>query len=310
MSSTILSLLSGLGGMFGWGRYDFFAGVYSKKIGPHKTFFWSQSAGLLFVLLLIPVFTTTLNIPVLTIFLLPIAALFYSVGYLFFMKGFEVGNISIVAAIMNLWAVFTMLIAFVFMGQRLSMLQSLGVLMIVTGATLASLNWNEIKNRSFQLSAGVKETILGAFFFGVFWNISEVISEEVGWLWTTVFVKIEIILFLLLISFFMKREIYLTKAGAKTKLMLVLMGILEAGAVAIVNFGLTIGDAILITPIASALSVVTIMMAIVFLKDNVTKRHCVPQHAWGLPLEHVERECNAWLDKWMGKPVSIPSPRL
>jgi uncharacterized membrane protein len=69
----------------------------------------------------------------------------------------------------------------------------------------------------------------------------------------------------------MKREIYLKKAGAKTKLMLVLMGILEAGAVAIVNFGLTIGDAILITPIASALSVVTIMMAIVFLKDNVTK---------------------------------------
>jgi uncharacterized membrane protein len=53
--------------------------------------------------------------------------------------------------------------------------------------------------------------------------------------------------------------------------MVVLMGILEAGAVAIVNFGLTIGDAILITPIASALSVVTIVMAIIFLKDKITK---------------------------------------
>jgi uncharacterized membrane protein len=53
--------------------------------------------------------------------------------------------------------------------------------------------------------------------------------------------------------------------------MLVVMGILEAGAVAIVNFGLTIGDAILITPIVSALSVVTITMAIIFLKDKVTK---------------------------------------
>ena len=53
--------------------------------------------------------------------------------------------------------------------------------------------------------------------------------------------------------------------------MVVLMGVIEAGAVAIVNFGLTIGDAILITPIASALSVVTITMAIIFLKDNVTK---------------------------------------
>jgi transporter family protein len=257
--------------MFGWGIYDFFAGVYSKKIGPFKTFFWSQLAGLFFVLLLISVFTITLNIPVLIIILLPIAALFYSAGYLFFMKGFEVGNISIVAATMNLWAVFTMLIAFIFMGQRLSTLQSIGVLMIISGATLASLNWNDINNKSHQLSSGVKETVLGAFFFGAFWNISEVISEKIGWLLTTLFVKIGIILFLLLLSFLIKRELYLTKATIRTKLMVVLMGILEAGAVAILNFGLTIGDAILITPIASALSVVTIMMAIIFLKDKVTK---------------------------------------
>ena len=271
MSSAIISLLSGLGGMFGWGIYDFFAGIYSKKIGPYKTFFWSQLAGLFFVLLLMSLFTFTLNIPAWIIFLLPIAALFYSAGYLLFMKGFEIGNISIVAAIMNLWAVFTMLIAFIFMGQRLSALQSIGVLMIISGATLASLNWSDLKNKRFQLSSGVKETVLGAFFFGVFWNISEVISEKIGWLLTTLFVKIGIILFLLLLSFLIKRELCLTKASPKTKLMVVLMGIIEAGAVAIVNFGLTIGDAILITPIASALSVVTITMAILFLKDKVTK---------------------------------------
>ena len=53
--------------------------------------------------------------------------------------------------------------------------------------------------------------------------------------------------------------------------MLVVMGIVEAGAVAAVNYGLTIGDAILITPIASALSIVTIGLAILFLKDKITK---------------------------------------
>jgi len=271
MSAAIISLLSGLGGMFGWGIYDFFAGIYSKQIGPHKTFFWSQSAGLFFVLLLTAVSTFTLDIPVLTIILIPVAAIFYSVGYLLFMKGFAIGSISIVAAIMNLWAVFTMLIAFVFMGQRLSTPQSIGVLMIISGATAASLNWRDIKNNGFQLSAGVKETVIGAFFFGVFWNISEVISEKIGWLLTTLFVKIGIILFLLLLSVFLKRELSLTKTPTKTKLVVVLMGIIEAGAVAIVNFGLTVGDAILITPIASALSVVTIVMAIIFLKDKVTK---------------------------------------
>ena len=271
MSTAFLSILSGIAGMFGWGIYDFLGGVYAKQIGPFKSFFWSQLAGLIFALLLIFAFTINLNVPIWVIILLPIAAIVYSAGYLFFFKGFEIGNVSIVAATMNLWAVFTMLFAFIFMGQRLSTIQSLGVLMIISGVTSASLNWSDIRNQRFQLSSGVKETVLGAFFFGVFWNISEVISEEIGWLLTTLFVKFGIILFLLLFSFLIKRELDLTKATTKTKCMVVLMGIIEAGAVAIVNYGLTIGDAILITPIASALSIVTITLAIIFLKDKVTK---------------------------------------
>jgi len=271
MSTALLSILSGIAGMFGWGIYDFLGGVYSKQIGPFKSFFWSQLAGLISILLLLFAFTINLNVPILVIILLPIAAIVYSVGYLFFFKGFEMGNVSIVAATMNLWAVFTMLFAFIFMGQRLSTMQTLGVFMIISGVTLASLNWRDIKNHSFKLSLGVKETVFGAFFFGVFWNISEIISEKIGWLPTTLFVKFGIIVFLLLFSFLIKQELVLTKVTTKTKIIVLLMGSIEAGAVAIVNYGLTIGDAILITPIASALSIVTITLAIIFLKDKVTK---------------------------------------
>jgi len=271
MNTTLLSIFLGLGGMIGWGIYDFLGGVFAKQIGPFKSFFWSQLAGLLSIFLLAIVFTINLNASILVILLSAIAAIIYAAGYLLFFKGFEIGNISIVAATMNLWAVFTMLFAFIFMGQRLSTIQTVGVLMIISGATLASLNWSDVRNQGFQLSAGVKEAILGAFFFGVFWNISEIISEEMGWLFTTLFVKLGIILFLLFFSFLVKREISLSKATTQTKYMLVLMGIIEAGAVALVNFGLTIGDAILIMPIASALSIVTITLAIVFLKEKVTK---------------------------------------
>ncbi len=271
MSSAFISILSGLAGMFGWGIYDFLGGVYSKQIGPFKSFFWSQLAGLITILTLLFVFAINPNIPILIIVLLPIAAIVYSAGYLFFFKGFEIGNVSIVAAVMNLWAVFTMLFAFIFMDQRLTRQQTLGVFIIIAGVTIASLNWREIKNHNFKLSRGVKETVLGAFFFGVFWNISEVISEELGWLATTLFVKFGIIVFLLLFSFLIKSTLNLTKTPIQTKIMVLLMGSIEVGAVAVVNYGLTIGDAILITPIASALSIVTITLAIIFLKDRVTK---------------------------------------
>ena len=271
MSPIILSILAGLGGMFGWGTSDFFAGLFSKKIGHFKTFFWSQTAGLIFACLLIFFFATSFSVPTLMAVLLPVAAIFYAAAYLFLYKGFEIGNISIVSATINLWAVFTVLFAFLFLGQRLSGFQFWGVAMIIAGATLVALKWSDIKNQNSYLLKGVKETVAAAFLFGIFWNLSDVIAKDIGWLPTTIFVKIGTILFLLLFAIFVKKELAIAKTSTQTKLIVALVGILEAFAVASVNWGLTISGAILVTPIASALSIITITMALVFLKEKVTK---------------------------------------
>jgi uncharacterized membrane protein len=98
-----------------------------------------------------------------------------------------------------------------------------------------------------------------------------VITETIGWVSTTLLVKLGIAVFLLLFSLLTRRQLAARHVNTKTKSMIVVMGMVEAGAVAAVNYGLTIGDAILITPIASALSVVTITLAIVFLKERVTR---------------------------------------
>lgn len=271
MSTTLISILLGIGGMVGWGIYDFLGGVFSKQIGSFKSLFWSQLAGLISILLLAFALKTTFDIPVLAIALSPLASIVYSAGYLFFFKGFEKGNVSIIAATMNLWAVFTMLFAFIFMGQRLSTTQTIGVFMILSGATLAAIDWKSINKQGFRLSLGVREAVFGAFFFGVFWNISEIVSEEIGWLLSTVLTKLGITIFLLVFSFFAKQEIGTKNIPTKTKYAVLLMGIIEVSAVALVNYGLTIGDAILITPIASALSIVTIALAVIFLKDKLSK---------------------------------------
>jgi bacterial/archaeal transporter family protein len=93
----------------------------------------------------------------------------------------------------------------------------------------------------------------------------------IGWLLTTLLVKSGIVLFLLIFSFSIKQEIGLIKSSLKTKYVILLIGIIEVSAVALVNYGLVLGDAILITPIASALSIVTITLAVIFLKDKVSK---------------------------------------
>jgi transporter family protein len=271
MSVIIQSILAGLGGMFGWGLYDFFGGLFSKRIGNFKTIFWSQLAGLFFATLLIFAFAINLNIPTSIAILIPVASILYAAAYLLFFKGFELGNVSIISATMNLWAVFTMVFAFIFLGQRLSTFQFLGVLMIIAGVALVSLKWSDIKNQNIKLLSGVKETILAALLFGIFWNLSEIISEQIGWVSTTLFVKIGIVLFMLLFSLLVHRELSVAKTSQKIKMTILFAGVCEAAAVAFVNWGLTVGNAILVTPIASALSIVTIMMAVIFLKEKITK---------------------------------------
>jgi len=76
---------------------------------------------------------------------------------------------------------------------------------------------------------------------------------------------------MLLFSLLVNRELSVAETSQKIKMMILFAGVFEAAAVAFVNWGLTIGDAILVTPIASALSIVTIMMAVIFLKEKITK---------------------------------------
>ena len=265
------SILAGLGGMFGWGLYDFIGGFFSKRIGNFKTFFWSQLAGSVFATLLAFVLAINLNIPPWIVITILVASIFYAAAYLLFFRGFELGNVSIISATMNLWAVFTMLFAFIFFGQRLSTFQFLGVIMILAGVALVSLKWSEIKDQNIKLLSGIRETVVAALLFGIFWNISEIISEEIGWLSTTLFVKIGIVLFLLLFSLLVNRELGITKTTSNTKILILFAGVLEAAAVASVNWGITIGDVILVSPISSALSIVTILMAVIFLKEKITR---------------------------------------
>lgn len=271
MDKTLISLLAGLGGMFGWGVSDFFANLSSVKVGHFKAFFWSQLAGIGFTLCLIPFFGLNTNLSLAFALLIFVTSIFYSVGYLLFYKAFEIGNVSIVSATINLNVVIAMLLAFVFVGQRLSPLQLFAVLLVLSGVTLVSVNFRDLKNKKLKLLAGVKETVMASVFFGIFWNLSEYISEKIGWLPTTLYVKVSAILFLLLFAYYAKRELGLKKTPTKVKYVVALVGILEALAVASVNWGLEFGDLVLVSPISSALSVVTITMAVVFLKEKITK---------------------------------------
>ena len=271
MDKTLISVLAGLGAMFGWGTSDFFANLSSDQIGHLKAFFWSQLAGIIFTVLLIPFFGISTHISFLLGIIIALSSMIYAAGYLFFYKAFEVGNVSIVSAISNLNVIIAMLIAVIFSGQSLIPFQLFSVFLVLSGAFFVSVNFSDFKKNEFKLLAGVKEVLIASVFFGIFWNLSEYISEKIGWLPTSLYVKFGAIISLLIFSSFAKKKLKIEKANKKILLVVVLVGVLEAAAVVSMNYGLEFGDLVLVSPIASALSIVTILMAVVFLKEKISK---------------------------------------
>jgi bacterial/archaeal transporter family protein len=90
-----------------------------------------------------------------------------------------------------------------------------------------------------------------------------------------VLVKVAVVVILLGLALLSNWSMRPATGSPRMLALMVGMGLIEVGAVAAVNYGLAIGDAILLTPIASALSVVTIALAVLVLREKVTRLQAV-----------------------------------
>jgi uncharacterized membrane protein len=205
------------------------------------------------------------------LFVFSLAAITYTFGYLYFYKAFEIGNVSVVSAAVNLNVVVAIILAIIFKGQRLVGIQQLAVALILIGVTLVALNIKDLLNSKVSLLAGVKETVFASIAFGAYWNLSEYLAEQTGWLPTSFWVKVISIGLLFSLSIYKKENLGLKEKNKNLLLLVGAVGLLEAFAVAAVNFGLSVGDVVLVSPISSALSLVTISMAVIFLKERLTR---------------------------------------
>ncbi len=272
MDRTLLSILAGLGGMFGWGTSDFLANSASGKIGHSKALFWSQIAGLgliaLIVLVTQPNFAMAPMLLGITIF----SGIAYALGYLLFYKGFEIGNVSIVSAVINLQVLFVIVISFFLRGQTLTLLQVPAISLLLIGITLVSVNFNDLRKGTVSLLKGVKETLLAAIMFGVFyWPLNEFVVEKVDWLAVSLITKLTAIIVVFLISVRGKESLAIKDKTKKLFVLVAAVGLLEAVGVLSTTFGQSYGDGIIVAPISSALTVVTVTLAMIFSKERINK---------------------------------------
>lgn len=258
--------------MLGWGTSDFLANSSADQIGHRRTLFWSQLAGLGLVFLGCLILQPWLPLQLWQLALVICLGVIYALAYSLFYQGFEKGNVSVVSAVINLQTVFIVGISFFLRGQQLSLLQWPALGLILLGITLVSVKLEELHHGGLALLNGVKETLLSAVLFGVlYWPLSEVLIEQTNFLLVTLLVKVVAILTVVGMAWRVKSSLLPPVSTTKLWLTLTAVGLLEAVGVLSVNLGMQYGDAIIVAPIASALTVVTISLAVIFLKERLSR---------------------------------------
>lgn len=268
---ALLGILSALS--FGIG--DFLARFSSREVGFKNSLFWMLIVGAIFYLILFTFFGDSLKpnpIGLSNSFLSGILIMF---GLLCLYRGLQMGPVSIVAAITASNPLIVFLIRYA-LGSQPTFLQWLSTLVVISGAILVSFSAN-----SFQESLGltkkqIKESVIISFMASITLALGLIFSQEatntLEPLETVIYIRFFSLLGISSILLFTKSKITLTKKAIP---FLFFQGILETSGYFCLVSAYIFDKASIAVVISSGFGLVTIILARLILKEQISKLQSV-----------------------------------
>lgn len=260
----------GILALCGYGLGNIAMAIASKKYGTIKTAF-------LFFLVVVAaavipaIFLFSFNnfTPYLDLLIL-FAGVISFIGIISFIKGLEVGNVSIVASIANGWSVITVTLSIVFLDEHLNPLSVFEVLLIILGVLLVSFRHKSNKRLKLSKNSGeVKYALITMVGWGLYYFLDAIIVMKVGW-FDAAFL-LNLITLVLIFSYGYAKSTKLTSLGKGSYLLLFIGGLANLIASISYNLGVTFNFAVIVAPIASAGVMLPILFGIFYLKEKPEK---------------------------------------
>lgn len=256
--------------MFGWGTSDFLGGVFSRKTGHLLTLFWMQVAGFLIssIYFLINFKSFDFSQVIRFIPILALCGFLEAIAYLFFFKGLEKGQISLVSPIGSSWPVLTLILGMIFLKEILLAHQIVAVILIISGVLLASINIEEIRQGKLTSSKGTKEGFLAMAGWGILFFLLTAPSRALGWFLSIFIIRFFAILFL--IPFFINKTFYPSTDRRFYLIIFSIIGFIDVISFLAYTFGIQIEQVSIVAPLVAPFPLVTIILARIFLKERLT----------------------------------------
>lgn len=255
-----------------WGLGDYLVSQLTRKLGTRRALLFVQVSSLLFW---IAILAAHPELPAANGGLLGLALIMglgHVLGLALVYRAFEVGQLSLVSPISSSFGVVTALLALA-TGERPPFTALAGALLLFVGIVLAT-RAAQSKGSNASSIAGIPEALGSALGFGImFWIFYFYVQPELGYLWPLVLLKT---MATVGAALFQHRQSHGSDGRAKVSVTPSIW-VLTAGAAAADTFawlayirGTATTFATIATALASLFSVVTILLAWIFLRERLS----------------------------------------
>ncbi len=262
-----IGLAFGIISMLGFGFQDYLMAKVSKNINPFKTTFWLESIVLVLLLILSIFFYTYSTISIQTAALLVLTGIVGMVALFSFNKGFEVGQIAVIAPISSGWGAVTAILGVLILSQAITGMQRLDVGVIVLGTVLTSFELRDIRKiRTSKRPLGLKYAVITLFGWGIFYFLLGILAKTLGWFSTSLYLVFLIVVIMVAYGIITKSEF---KVKREEYPILVVLAILSLLGLLAYNIGVTYYYASIVAPVSSVAPVITVILALIVLKEKI-----------------------------------------
>ncbi|MBI3413340.1 MAG: DMT family transporter [Candidatus Aenigmarchaeota archaeon] len=264
------SFLLALFSMFSWGIADFIVVHPVRKIGSIRTLVIGQVAIFFMMLAYMLAFPGTIHFSGQSLLISFPPAFLMILGFLALYKGLRIGKVALVAPVVSSWSLVTVVIGFLVFHQIPTLNQAAAALLIVSGIFMAVVKVSEARS-SIKKHAmkGSSEALLSMVFFGSSLAFGKVAIDEVGWLSATFLFSIWQTLMIAILFFPKMRD--KAKVGLKYILIAAASGVLNFLGGLAYNLGISGEYLSVVSPIASASVLITVVLSFAILKERLTK---------------------------------------
>ena len=273
-------MIFGLIAAVGWGLTDFFAASAGRRVGSIATVILGQVMSWTFITAVLVISGTPIQPLRAIVWLVLLNGAFTATSYFTHFRALELGPVAVVSPIGAAYAVVGVALTVIFIHERPSELELIGVAVTIAGVMLVSTDIRALRAGIKGHAPGLPWALASMVGFGVAAFLLAIASRHAGWvagMWGS---RMAQLLFYLPVVFLRPKELLRFRgAGGAAIALAMAAGFADTLGVAMFSYGAEKGSVSLVLAASAVFPLIAVALSYVYLDERL-----VPNQYLGIPL--------------------------